>query len=93
LTKKQHGFVWNEDCQVAFEKLIQSLMNTSILVYSYFAKPFIFDADASNDAVGTVLSQKNESGEQLLLTQVEHCQNQKENIVSLEKSYSQLLIL
>ena len=66
LTEKQNSFVWNEDCQVAFEKLKQSLMNAPILVYPDFSKPFILDTDASNDAIGAVLSQKNESGEHVI---------------------------
>jgi hypothetical protein len=58
LTKKDVAFVWNLDCQHAFEALKISLVDASILVRLDFKRPFCFNVDWSPKGVGTILSQK-----------------------------------
>ena len=60
LTKKDVEFVWNDDCQAAFLKLKELLVSAPVLAYPNQDKPFIVECDASNFAIGGVLSQYGE---------------------------------
>lgn len=64
LTRKRAEFVWTEDCEQSFLKLIEKLINLPILQYPDFEKEFIVTVDASLKACGAVLSQ-NVSGHDL----------------------------
>lgn len=57
LLKKNKPFQWNKECQESFETLKGKLMSPPILQYPDFNKPFILTTDASNYALGAVLSQ------------------------------------
>lgn len=57
LMRKDVKFVWTEKCQKAFEKLREILVSPEILIYPDFNQPFILTTDASNEALGAVLSQ------------------------------------
>ena len=57
LLKKNARFKWTEDHQKAFETLKSALTKPPILAYPDFEKNFILQTDASNEAVGAVLSQ------------------------------------
>ena len=57
LTKKGLKFQWNEDCQSAFERLIQALTQAPILAYPDFAVEFTLATDASDEGLGYVLGQ------------------------------------
>jgi hypothetical protein len=58
LTKKDIAFVWNQDCQWAFDVLKGALVEAPILVRPNFEKPFCLDVDWSMKGVGAVLSQR-----------------------------------
>jgi hypothetical protein len=58
LTKKDVAFVWNQDCQQAFDSLKRTLVDAPILVRPDFQRPFCLDVDWSTKGVGAVLSQK-----------------------------------
>jgi len=58
LTKKDVVFVWNQDCQRAFNALKKALMGAPILVRPNFKEPFCLDVDWSTKGVGAILSQK-----------------------------------
>jgi len=58
LTKKDVAFVWNQDCQQAFDSLKRTLVNAPILVRPDFKRPFCLDVDWSTKGVGAILSQK-----------------------------------
>ena len=58
LTEKSNKFVWTEECDEAFKSLKQNLVEAPILAHPDFSQSFILDCDASNDAIGGVLSQK-----------------------------------
>jgi hypothetical protein len=56
LTKKDVAFVWNLDCQQAFEALKKALIAAPVLVHPDFKKPFCLDVDWSPKGVGAILS-------------------------------------
>lgn len=58
LTEKNQKFEWTIECSEAFESLKHMLITAPILAHPDFSKPFILDTDASNQAIGAVLSQK-----------------------------------
>lgn len=67
LTQKDRQFVWDDQCQTAFEKLKQALTTAPVLGFPQESQGiFIVDADASNDALGSVLSQVQEGTERVI---------------------------
>lgn len=57
LLRKDQPFNWTQNCEEGFEILKKSLTSTPLLSYPDFNKPFIVTTDASNFAVGAILSQ------------------------------------
>jgi len=57
LTRKQTRFVWMDEAQEAFDKLKQALIDATSLAFPYSELPRILDTDASDVALGSVLSQ------------------------------------
>ena len=57
LTKKDATFLWTTECEEAFISLKEKLMSPPILKYPNFNETFIVTTDASNYALGAVLSQ------------------------------------
>lgn len=57
LLRNNEKFVWSKKCQDTFEKLKHCLINKPILQYPDFTKPFVITSDASNEALGAILSQ------------------------------------
>ena len=57
LLKKGAAFVWSQACEQAFEHLKTALTTAPILGMPNEVDQFVFDTDASNHAVGAVLSQ------------------------------------
>ena len=57
LTGKEVLFNWTKECEVAFQTLKHKLCETPILAHPDFSKEFILDTDASDFAIGAVLSQ------------------------------------
>ena len=62
LTKKHSTFSWPPAAQTAFDQLRQHLISAPVLVYPDASKPFILDTDASDHAIGGVLSQIDPDG-------------------------------
>jgi len=58
LTKKDVAFIWNQDCQQAFDSLKRALVNAPILVHLDFKRPFYLDVNWSTKGVSAILSQK-----------------------------------
>ena len=54
--------VWTEECTKAFNKLKNWLSTALVLIPPDWSKPFEVHVDASNFAIGSVLSQKNDEG-------------------------------
>lgn len=61
LTRKHTKFIWNKECQQAFDTLKEKLINPPILDNRDFSKDncFTLHTDASGYAIGAVLSNKN----------------------------------
>ncbi|KMQ82059.1 enzymatic polyprotein endonuclease reverse, partial [Lasius niger] len=57
LTKKAEKFEWTTDQQNAFDTLKEKLITAPVLQYPDFAQEFIVTTDASDYAIGAVLSQ------------------------------------
>jgi len=57
LTKKSEKFLWNSEQQIAFDTLKEKLMTAPVLKYPDFNEEFIVTTDASDYAIGAVLSQ------------------------------------
>ena len=53
-------FEWNDDYDIAFEKLKAALVSTPILKASDWDTPFHVHIDASNFAIGCILAQPSE---------------------------------
>ncbi|KAA3670312.1 uncharacterized protein DEA37_0003635, partial [Paragonimus westermani] len=67
---KDKIFVWSAECHAAFNTLKDKLSSPPILAFLDFspsAGPFILDTDASNLAIGAVLSQKSANGEVVIV--------------------------
>jgi hypothetical protein len=58
LTKKGKLFVWFEEPDMAFENLKKAFTSAPILAHVDPEKPFILEADASDFALGSILSQQ-----------------------------------
>jgi len=57
LTKKGKKFVWTTEYETAFSNLKKRLTTSLVLLHPDNTKQFIVECDASNFAVGAVLSQ------------------------------------
>ena len=56
LLKKEARFIWSEECQNAFEELKRALISEPLLVRPNYSDTFVITTDASNYAIGAVLS-------------------------------------
>jgi transposase InsO family protein len=63
---KGHKFVWNEACQESFDELKRRLVTAPILGMPSNEGRFILDTDASDSAVGAVLSQEQDGVERVI---------------------------
>ena len=70
LTKKGVEFVWSDGCQQAFALLKSKLTSPPVLAYPDFspdAGRFVLDTDASDFAIGAVLSQEQADGSEKVI--------------------------
>ncbi|KAI8507260.1 hypothetical protein Bbelb_146400 [Branchiostoma belcheri] len=66
LTRKGNPFSWSIECQTAFDTLRDALTSPPVLAYPDFSRPFTLHTDASDAAIGAVLSQTTDQGEQVV---------------------------
>ena len=64
LTERNAPFKWTLVCENAFSTLLSKLTTTPVLAYPDFNQQFILDTDASNVAIGAVLSQIGDDGQE-----------------------------
>jgi hypothetical protein len=57
LTQKNQSFLWTTSASNAFDKLKQAFTSAPILIHVDLEKPFFIEADASDYALGSILSQ------------------------------------
>jgi len=66
LTEKGRAFVWSPDCQNAFDQLKRHLTTCPILCMPTSDDAFLLDTDASDVAIGAVLSQRIDGTERVV---------------------------
>ena len=66
LAEKSARFEWTKDCEEAFNTLKQALSSAPILGYPMAEGQYILDTDASNFAIGGVLSQVQDGEERVI---------------------------
>ena len=79
LKEKKRSFLWNTDCEEAFQKIKELLTSAPILAYPDVDLPFVLDTDASNEGIGAVLSQVHEGHERVIgyySKRLDKCQRQ-----------------
>jgi len=57
LTSEHVPFQWDDSCEVSFSVLKQKLLSKPVLNFPKLGEPFVVEVDASNHAIGGVLSQ------------------------------------
>ena len=62
LTKKEVEFLWDDQCQMAFEELQTRLTAAPVLAFPNFEVPFRLETDASGHGLGAVLAQQQKGG-------------------------------
>ena len=62
LTRKGTPFVWNEPQASAFSSLLSAFAAPTVLAHPDFTLPFVLEADSSDYALGSVLSQRSSPG-------------------------------
>ena len=73
LTEKNSSFIWNDQCQNAFDTIKHLLTSAPVLNYPLLqGQPFILDCDASNVGIGAVLSQL-QNGEEKVISYFSKC--------------------
>ena len=86
LMQKNKRFEWTTDCQTAFERLKAALISPPILGMPDDTSRFILDTDASDEAIGAVLSQDQAGVERVIAyasrklskTEVNYCVTRRE---------------
>ena len=53
---------WTAECKQAFEQLKQLCIQTPILAYANYKKPFKLNTDTSENGLGAVLYQRQDDG-------------------------------
>ena len=67
LSEKYALFQWSKECQEAFDDLKHQLISAPILAYPDPSRQFTLDTDASNVAMGAVLSQLDDMGQEVVI--------------------------
>ena len=76
LTRKNQRFYWDEETQQAFDTLKVRLTTAPILAYADPTKPYKLYTDASQYAVGAVLTQEFEEGDDRVIQYISHQLNE-----------------
>ena len=66
LTKKGRQFIWSDECERVFTKLKECFSSPDILAYPLDEGDYILDTDASDMAIGGVLSQIQNGTEKII---------------------------
>ncbi len=82
LTQKGIAFIWSADCEKAFRKLINRLLNPPVLRFPDFKKRFRLSTDASNVGIGAVLFQTDEDGNEHVIAYASR------GLTSAERNYN-----
>lgn len=77
LMKKNQRFVWSDSCQTAFDTLKEQLASPPILSMPNDRDTFVLDTDASDRAIGAVLSQV-QGGQERVIAYAGRCLSRAE---------------
>ena len=66
LIKKEVPFIWDDNCDEAFQYLKGVLINPPVMAFPDFKIDFLVYTDASQTAVGAVLAQKQDGKERVI---------------------------
>lgn len=66
LVSKEKVFLWDDEAERSFQQLKEKLVEAPILAYPDFSKEFVLDTDASDIAMGAVLSQVHDGVEKVV---------------------------
>lgn len=66
LTEKGLPFVWDNNCQAAFDLLKHKLTTSPVSGHPDLSKEFILDTDGSRDPIGAILSQEQDGHEKVI---------------------------
>jgi len=87
LLEKDSPFVWTEACQSSFEELKQRLTSPPILGHPVWGEPFIVSTDASDESVGSVLSQQQEGVEKVIAYASKSLNKTERNWATYDKEF------
>jgi len=62
LLRKDQGIVWTEDCQKAFDRIKEYMLEPPILIPPVEGRPLIMYLTVLEDSMGCVLRQQDETG-------------------------------
>lgn len=82
LSEKDVKFVWEHKCQESFDKIKSIIGNPPVLKIPNYSKEFILHTDASNNAIGACLLQR-EDGELKPIAFYSKKRNQSEKVMSI----------
>ena len=68
LLQKGSKFCWTDECDAAFQSLKTQLVSSPILGFPCLDREFILYTDASDAGVGAILSQKDDNGEEFVIS-------------------------
>ena len=68
LLKKDVEYKWSEDCETAFNLLKDKLISSPILAFADTQKPFFLSVDASGEAIGYILGQRDFEGREVVIS-------------------------
>jgi len=92
LVKKDAKFTWGPDHETAFTTLRDSLVSAPVLIFPDFSEPFYLQTDASEFAVGAVLSQITPEGDKpIAFTSKSLTKSEKHFAVVEKEAYALLL--
>ena len=93
LTKKSIRFCWSPSCKKAFDTLKEKLATPPVLAYPRSEGEYILDTDASNHAIGAVLSQIQDGEERVIAYASRALQGGQENYCTTKREFWPLSLL
>lgn len=85
LENKDTPFTWNEECQTAFEKSKELLINSPVLAHFCPDSPIYITTDASPYGIGAILSQILEGKERIVMCMSSSLNKSEQNYAHIQK--------
>ena len=93
LLGKDREFVWNSECQNAFDRIKGLLISAPVLMMPDFKQPFLLAVDASDLGAGAVLLQEDQKGVEHPISYFSHKFNKHQRNYSTCEKETLVLIL